>query len=128
MNVEEDRAERFVKQLEGLKIKDPSTSRVVVWLRLSVVLMIAGVALAVVAYFVSHGTSDPLTQNDATILALIGVTVGVVGSGMYLRFALTNFLRFWLARQSFDLQMQSEYLASHVSNTSSPLQDTEVPQ
>jgi hypothetical protein len=29
--------------------------------------------------------------------------VSVVGSAMFLRYSLTGFLRFWLARQSYDL-------------------------
>ena len=66
--------------------------------------MVAGVALPIIAYFLSsHNTSDPLVQRDAIILALTGIAVAVVGSVVFLRFSLTGFLRFWLARQAFDL-------------------------
>lgn len=65
--------------------------------------MVAGPVLAVLAYVMSHGTTDPLAQRDAITLALGGVAVSVVGAALFLRYSLTNFLRFWLARQSHDL-------------------------
>jgi len=108
MNTGNERAERFAQELESLKLKDPAGNRTVVMLRLSIVLMVVGIALGVVSYFVSHGTTDPLAQRDAIVLALLAVTIAVVGGAVYLRFALTNFFRFWLARQTFDLHQHAE--------------------
>ncbi|MCC3331874.1 hypothetical protein [Nocardia abscessus] len=99
----ESRAERFVRELQELKIPDPAAGRSGLWLRTGVTLMVAGLVVAVLAYFMSHGTTDPLAQRDAITLALGGVAASVVGSALFLRYSLTNFLRFWLARQSYDL-------------------------
>ncbi|MBF6191658.1 hypothetical protein [Nocardia implantans] len=99
----ESRAERFVRELQQLKIPDPAVGRSGLWLRTGVTLMVAGPLVAVLAYFLSHGTTDALTQRDAITLALGGVAASVVGSALFLRYSLTNFLRFWLARQSYDL-------------------------
>lgn len=99
----EARADRFVRELRELKIPDPAAGRSGLWLRLGVVLMVAGPVLAVLAYVMSHGTTNPLAQRDAITLALGGVAVSVVGAALFLRYSLTNFLRFWLARQSHDL-------------------------
>ncbi|WP_280243698.1 hypothetical protein [Nocardia abscessus] len=99
----ESRAERFVRELQELKIPDPAAGRSGLWLRTGVTLMVAGPVVAVLAYFMSHGTTDPLAQRDAITLALGGVAASVVGSALFLRYSLTNFLRFWLARQSYDL-------------------------
>lgn len=41
--------------------------------------------------------------GGVVIFALGGVASTVVGSALFLRYSLTNFLRFWLARQSYDL-------------------------
>ncbi|MCU1366965.1 MAG: hypothetical protein JWN39_2604, partial [Ilumatobacteraceae bacterium] len=92
MNTQSDRAARFVADLGELKIKDPSADRPVIMLRLSSGLMLVSVAIGVVAYFMSHGTTNPLTQNDAVVLGLLAVTLAVVSGLVYLRFALTNFL------------------------------------
>jgi hypothetical protein len=127
MNTESDRAARFVKDLEKLKVKDTSAGKPVLWLRICSVAMITGVVLAVVAYFLSHRTTSADTHYDAVVLALGGVVLSVVSSAVYLRFALTNFLRFWLARQSFDLQMQTERLAGGTASApSDPSQPSEA--
>lgn len=99
----ETRADRFVRELQELKIPDPAAGRSGLWLRTGVVLMALGPVAAVIAYFMSHGTTDPLVQRDAITIGLAGIAVAVVGSALFLRYSITNFLRFWLARQSYDL-------------------------
>ncbi|MGW0040182.1 hypothetical protein [Rhodococcus sp. NPDC003348] len=103
MTSTETRADRFTRELAELKIPDPSAGRSSLWLRLGVAAMVLGPVLGVVAFLMSHNTSDPLVQRDAIIIALIGIAVAVVGAAVYLRYSLTGFLRFWMARQSFDL-------------------------
>jgi hypothetical protein len=97
------RADVFARDLAALKIPDPAASRSQLWLRTGEALMVLGLLLEVTAYLLSHGTSDSLVQGDAITLALGGVAACVVGSGLYLRHSLVGFLRFWLARQSYDL-------------------------
>jgi uncharacterized membrane protein YidH (DUF202 family) len=106
----EARADRFVRELAELKIPDPAAGRSRLWLRTGVVLLLAGVVIAVAAFFMSHGTRDPLVQRDAITLALGGVVASVVGAALYLRYSLTGFFRFWLARQSFDLDRFADRL------------------
>jgi hypothetical protein len=104
----ETRADRFVRELAELKIPDPAAGRASLWLRLGVVLMVFGVVVTVVAFVVSHNTADPLLQRDAIILALGGVAGSVVGAAVFLRYSLTGFLRFWMARQSHDLAVLTD--------------------
>jgi hypothetical protein len=106
----ETRADRFVRELAELKIPDPASQRAGLWLRIGVVLMVIGLVLSGSAYFISHNTSDPLVQRDAITLGLAGVASAVVGSALFLRFSLTGFLRFWMARQSFDLAQLGDRL------------------
>ena len=70
--------------------------------------MVLGIVLGVAAYLVSHRTSSSLTQGDAITIGLGGVTVSVVGAAIFLRYSLTGFLRFWMARQSFELNVLAE--------------------
>ncbi|MFB4298754.1 hypothetical protein [Actinomadura sp. NTSP31] len=104
------RADRFVRELAELKIPDPAAGRSALWLRLGALLMAAGAALAVAAYALSHGTRDPLVQRDAITLGLGGVTAAVAGSAVFLRYSLTGFLRFWMARQSYDIAQLADRL------------------
>ena len=104
----ESRADRFTRDLRELKIPDPSAGRSGLWLRTGVVLLVAGPVLAALAYLLSHDTTDPLAQRDAIVLALVGVAAAVSGAAVFLRYSLTNFLRFWLARQAYDLDGLTE--------------------
>ncbi len=108
MTSTETRADRFVRELAELKIPDPAAGRPRLWLRLGVVLMVLGPLLAVSAYLLSHRTTDALVQRDAITVALGGVTVSIVGAALFLRYSLTGFLRFWMARQSYDLSLLAD--------------------
>ncbi|MFF0490135.1 hypothetical protein ACFYTQ_14045 [Nocardia sp. NPDC004068] len=105
------RADRFVRELAELKIPDPAAGRARLWLRLGIALMALGLVLAIAAYAMCHGTTNALSQRDAITLALGGVSASVVGSALFLRYSLTGFLRFWLARQSLDLAQLGDRLA-----------------
>ncbi|MFF0081819.1 hypothetical protein ACFYR1_19200 [Streptomyces canus] len=104
------RADRFVRDLAALKIPDPAAARNVLWLRVGGVLLLAGLVLGILAYPLAHATEDPLAQRDALAIGLAGVVCAVVGGAVYLRYSLTGFLRFWLARQSYDLSALGDRL------------------
>ena len=40
------------------------------------------------------------------ILALVGVTVSILGAALFLRYSLARFLRFWLLRLIYEQQDQ----------------------
>jgi hypothetical protein len=106
----ETRADRFVRELAELKIADPAAGRPRLWQRLGAALMVVGLALGVSAYLLSHHTTNSLVQGDAVTVGLGGVTASVVGSALFLRYSLTGFLRFWMARQSYDLTVLTDHL------------------
>ncbi|MHC5257731.1 hypothetical protein ACYSUO_07595 [Streptomyces sp. UC4497] len=102
------RADRFVRDLAALKIPDPATARNGLWLRAGGALLILGLVLGALAFPLAHATEDPLAQRDAIAIGLAGVVCAVVGGVVYLRYSLTGFLRFWLARQSYDLSAMGD--------------------
>jgi len=112
MTSAESRADRFARELSDLKISDPAAGHPRLWQRLGAAAMVAGIAAGVVAYLVSHRTTSSLTQGDAVTIGLGGVTLSVVGAAVFLRYSLTGFLRFWMARQSFELNMLAERVFS----------------
>jgi hypothetical protein len=103
MTTTEPRADRFIRELAELKIPDPAAGRSALWLRVGATLMVLGLLLAGSAYLMTHNTSDPLAQRDALALGLGGIAGCVVGSALFLRYSLTGFLRYWMARQSYDI-------------------------
>ena len=102
------RVEEFKAEIADMRLRDPATARDRQLLRLGAVLLVVGVVLTVIAYFMSHGTTNPLSQRDAIILALAGVAVSIVGGALFLRYSLANFLRFWLARLIYEQQTQTD--------------------
>lgn len=116
----ESRADRFARELRDLKIADPSAGRPRLWQRLGAALMAAGIVLGVVAYLISHRTTSSLTQGDAITIGLGGATLAVVGSAIFLRYSLTGFLRFWMARQSFELNILAERVLSADTQLDAP--------
>ncbi|MGI5460347.1 hypothetical protein ACQEWB_45720 [Streptomyces sp. CA-249302] len=112
----DSRADRFVRELADLKIPDPAAARAGLWLRLGVALMVVGLVLAVSAYFVTHNTENPLDQRDGLALGLVGIAGTVVGAALFLRYSLTGFLRFWMARQSYDLAVLADRLSERDLN------------
>ncbi|MGP2441182.1 hypothetical protein [Streptomyces sp. JW3] len=108
----EPRAERFLRELDELKIPDPAAARAALWLRLGAVLMAVGLVLGALSFPLAHGTGNSLAQGDALALGLGGITAAVVGAALFLRYSLTGFLRFWLARRAYDLELLGERLTA----------------
>lgn len=114
------RVEQFRAEMAELRIKDASPSRDAWWLRLGLVLMVAGIALGVVAFLLSHSTRIDYEQRDYIDLALTGVAVAVAGSAVFLRYSLAHFLRFWLARLIYEQRGTVAQEASETGGTSRP--------
>jgi hypothetical protein len=103
-----ERVEQFKQEIGDMKVRDPATGRERVWLRVGIALMVVGLGVAIAAYFMSHGTSNPLSQNDALVLAIIGLAATIVGGAVFVRYSLAAFLRFWLARFIYEQQTQTD--------------------
>lgn len=110
MHEEPQRAEQFRNEIAALEIRDPSTARDRLLARAGLVGMAGGVVVTAVAYALSHGTTDPLEQRDALVLAVVGVAVVVASAALYIRAALAGFLRFWLLRDIHERRAQVDRL------------------
>lgn len=92
------RADVFRSQIADMKIPAPNVGRDKLFARLGGLLAVAGIVIGIIGYASSHNTDNVLNQNDAQVLALIGLSCSVVGSAVFLRYSLANFLRLWLIR------------------------------
>jgi multisubunit Na+/H+ antiporter MnhB subunit len=84
------------------------------------VVAVAGAVLIVVAYGSSHGTRDPLVQQDAVILALLGVSLAVIGSAVWFRHSLTRYFRYWLTRLVHEQRAQTDRVVDALSRPPPP--------
>ncbi|MGW0661175.1 ABC transporter ATP-binding protein [Streptodolium elevatio] len=94
----EPRTHALAQEVAGLRIKPPSTTLDTQLMWLGVVLLVAGIGTGLGAYIMAHTTRLQLTQNDAIVVGLVGVTISIAGMALFIRYSLSNFLRFWIAR------------------------------
>ncbi len=114
---QDDRVEQFKTEISKMSVADPASGRDRVFAVLGAVLLLIGPLLTLVGFFTSHGTIDPLVQNDATITAIIGLTLTVAGGALFVRYSFAQFLRFWLARLSYESQAQTDRLIETLVGT-----------
>jgi hypothetical protein len=122
-----ERVEQFKSEIADMGVKDPAVARDRLLLRASVALLVLGPVLGIVAYFMSHGTENPLQQRDAIVVALIGVALSVSGGALFTRYAVAQFLRFWLARLCWEQQAQTDRVVAALDGRS-PAADTRTQQ
>jgi hypothetical protein len=103
-----ERIQQFKDEIAEMGVRDPSVARDRLLLRASVALMAAGPVIAVIGYFMSHGTTNPLQQRDAIVLSIIGLTLSIAGGALFIRYSLATFLRFWLARLCWEESAQTD--------------------
>ena len=101
-----ERIDRFRSDVAHMKLRDPSTGLDRLLVKLGVAGLVAGPAFGVAAWFIAHGTQNPLQQRDAIVVALIGVICAVVGAALFVKGALAGFLRFWMARLVYEQQVR----------------------
>ena len=85
-----DRVAEFKAEVADMRLADPAVSRDRLLLRLAFVLLVIGPLLGLGAYALSHGTTNPLQQRDAIVVALLGVSLTIVGGALYLRYSLAR--------------------------------------
>lgn len=129
MQGQPDRIEQFKADIADLRITDPSSSRDLLTTRLGVAGMAVGVILGLYAYSLSYGAggNDPAPQQrDAIVIALIGLSVAITGAALYVKGAMSSFLRFWLVRDLHERRAQTDRVIGQLGG-SPPGTDTEAP-
>ncbi len=115
-----DRIEQFKADVAELKLKTGTAGRESVLQALGVVLMVAGVGVALIAYQVSLSQDDPRDIQSGIILAIAMLALTVVGAALFLRYSLAKFLRFWLLRQLYEGQAHVDQVVDAVTRRDQP--------
>ena len=109
MSETSDRATQFKAEIAEMKLKTGRARSENLLQLVGVVLMIAGIVLALGAYAASlnvtatPGTNvDVLDSTSYIPLAIAGAAISMTGGFLFLRYSLARFLRFWLLRQAYE--------------------------
>ena len=104
-----DRAGQFKAEIAEMRLKTGRSRAEGLLQVLGVLLMVAGIAVALGAYAASlnvtatPGTNvDVLDSNSYMPLAIAGLATSVTGGFLFLRYSLARFLRLWLLRQTYE--------------------------
>jgi hypothetical protein len=92
------RLEQFRTEVADLKVTGGQANPERTWLRLGTAAWIIAIVIEVAAWVGSHNAATDLDQRDNIILATAGLVVAVIGTGLFVTFALTRYLRYWLLR------------------------------
>lgn len=95
---EGQRADEFRKGVAAMPVRGGTVARERTLAGVGLALLVLGPVLGIVGYLTSHGTTNPLAQRDAIVLAVLGVSVSITGLALFLRYSLGGILRLWLAR------------------------------
>jgi hypothetical protein len=93
------RAADFRDEIAGMGIKTPVDADERRWLIAGLVLVVVGLVLIIAGYIGASGTVNVGLQMPYLISGgFLGLAVVVVGVGLFVRYSLSRYLRFWLVR------------------------------
>ena len=105
IDASQERAARFIVDLGD--IDHDSSSRNATLSKVGMVLLIVGAAVAIVGVLLSQSSNNPRDQSTQISIGLAGIAVAIVGLGLFLRYSLAQFLRFWMLRFIYEQQKSS---------------------
>ncbi|MBF82024.1 MAG: hypothetical protein CL522_01260 [Actinobacteria bacterium] len=106
--MEKIRLNEFRDAVDSLNIKSGAPDRDKLYHRLGAILMVAGIVLAFIAYFLAGSQNsgdlavDNIEHNEHIILAICGISITVAGAATFIKFGITRFMRFWLIRKIYE--------------------------
>ena len=103
-NAAAGRREQFEEDIAAVRIRTGKAEAEQRWTIVGLVLLIAGPAICLLAYFASTGMSDSRDIYSIMILAFFGIALAIAGTALFLRYSLARFLRFWLLRLIYEQQ------------------------
>jgi hypothetical protein len=114
----DNRIDQFKQEVADLKVKTSVGGAEKVSGVFGVVLMVAGIVLAIGMYVqannegIGKGSTNEIllaqmNQNQETILAIAALALAVVGGALFLRAALQRFWRFWMLRLLYERESQA---------------------
>ena len=82
------RLQQFQAEVDQLRVTGGRANPERTGMIIGAVLIVVGLVLGIYAYVgLSHPTTNPLQQGDATVVGLLGVSCAVIGTGLFVVFS-----------------------------------------
>lgn len=117
------RVQEFREEIDQLKLRGGSAEGEKRLLALGVILMVAGIGLAVFGA-VEVGLMGDSPADQRAYMAqgsFLGITLAIVGAALFLRYSLARYLRFWLIRSTYDQQANADRIVDAIDRASAPV-------
>ena len=99
-----ERRQQFQADIAQVRVKTGGAAGEPRLILLGIVLMVAGMAVALIAFIASGSQADTRDVLSSVIIAVFGLTLSVAGLAVFLRYSMGRFLRFWLLRLIYEQQ------------------------
>ncbi len=107
---EQDRVDKFERDVANLRLRTSGGSIEQIAGVVGLLMMAAGIAIAIGAAFKSGNKQDSRDLEELIILNLAMVGLVVAGAALFLWRVLSQFGRFWMLRQTFEHQRHIDQL------------------
>ena len=115
--VTDNKIDEFRVAVSDLKLKTGRQRVDTVLQIVGAILMVGGVVAALITYEVSLSQSSSLNLQSYQILAVVWLSLVVIGAALFLFGSLARFLRFWMLRQLYEGQDHVDRLVGSLTRT-----------
>jgi hypothetical protein len=102
------RLQEFQSEVDKLKVTGGRANPERAWLILSIIGMLAGVVVTLIAWITTHGSVSTLEFADYNALGTFGLTLTVASTGVFIVMSMRRYFRYWLVRLIFEQREQAD--------------------
>lgn len=102
------RLQEFRAEVDQLKVSGGKANPERAWSIVGILGMIAGVAITLVAWVLTYGTTSDLDFATYRAMGIFGLSLAVAGTGLFTVMALRRYFRYWLVRLIYEQRDQTD--------------------
>jgi len=116
VNENDARIDQFKSEIEGLKLRGSSSEGEKRLLILGVLLVAAGVALAIFGAVEVGLVGDSPADQRAYMAqgSFLGIALILAGAALFVRFSLARYMRFWMIRLTYESRANTDRLVDAI--------------
>jgi hypothetical protein len=106
------RLQEFQSEVNKLKVSGGRANPERTWTILSGIGIVAGLAITLIAWLLTHGTDSSLEIADYNSLGTFGLALTIASTGVFLVMSLRRYFRYWLVRLIYEQRDQTDRIVN----------------